>query len=417
MKRENNASIYKTRQVESRLRSFAAHFKAVLVTGARQVGKSTLIAHVFPDVKSITFDPVQDIYGARRDPDLFLDNFPPPLVLDEIQYAPEVLPALKRRMDRNAKPGQYFLSGSQQLALLRDITESLAGRVGILRLGPMTPYEALGFGAEQPWIERYLLSPGDSSVSARDYMPVKGGLARHLWRGAMPGALSMPDDLIPDYYRSYVETYVERDVRRQGEIRDLMEFGRFLGIAGASTAQEINISHFGREIGVTPRTARHWLDLLSACYQWIELPAYSGNAVKRVSGKRKGHILDSGLVCWLQRISSPDALAASPFLGAVFETFVISFLLNQAATMSMPPQAWHWRTSAGAEVDLVFERDGKLFPIEVKCKHALSVRDASGLRSFRATYPKKAMPGLIVYAGSEVFQLADGAIAVPWNAR
>lgn len=407
---------YKPRQIENRLKTFAKHFKAVLVTGARQVGKSTLLAHVFPDVKSVTFDSVQDIYGARTDPDLFLDNFPPPLILDEIQYAPELLPALKRRMDLKSEPGQYYLSGSQQLALLRDVTESMAGRVGILQLGPLTPYEILGEGTARPWIERCLETPDNPGVISRELLSNGGGFARHLWRGAMPGVLDMPDDLIPDYYRSYVETYIERDIRRQGEIRDLIEFGRFLSIAGATTAREINAAHIGREIGVSPRTARNWLDMLAACFQWHELPAYSGNAVKRVSGKRKGYVLDSGLACWLLRISSPDALAASPFLGAIFETFVVSFLLRQASMMPMPPQSWHWRTSGGAEVDLIFERDGKLYPIEVKCKHALGGHDTRGLRSFQSTYPDKAMPGIIVYAGKETYRIDKQIIAVPWNA-
>ena len=410
------AGEYRIRQIQERVKTFAGHFKAVLVAGARQVGKSTLLAHVFPALKAVTFDPVQDIYGARQDPDLFLDNFPPPLILDEIQYAPEILPALKRRMDLSDEPGQYFLSGSQQLALLRDVTESMAGRVGILRLGPLTPLELCGRGGEQPWIERYLQNPADAASIVRGCLTVRGGPARFLWRGALPGVLDMPDDLVPDYYRSYVETYVERDIRRQGEIRDLMDFGRFLGVAGALSAQEINASHIGREIGVSPKTARHWLDMLSACYQWLELPAYSGNAVKRVSGKRKGLFPDSGLICWLQRISSPDALAASPQLGAVFETFVVSSLLTQTALMAMPPQSWHWRAAGGAEVDLVLERDGKLYPIEVKCKSALSGHDARGLHSFRDTYPDRAMPGVIVYAGAEAYRLSEHVTAVPWNA-
>ena len=134
---------YRTRHLEKRLHALARHFKCVLVTGARQVGKSTLLAHAFPNLKSVTLDPIQDRFGVRRDPDLFLDNFPAPLIVDEIQFAPELLPALKRRMDQNAAPGQYFLSGSQNLALLRSVTESMAGRVGVLQLGVMTPLEIL----------------------------------------------------------------------------------------------------------------------------------------------------------------------------------------------------------------------------------------------------------------------------------
>ncbi|MBI2435321.1 MAG: AAA family ATPase, partial [Candidatus Hydrogenedentes bacterium] len=134
----------------------ARHFKGVLVVGARQVGKSTLLAHLFPKVKRVTFDPLQDVLGARRDPDLFLDNFAPPLILDEIQFVPELLPALKRRMDENPAQGQYLLSGSQQLALLRTVTESMAGRVGILHLGTLTPLEMEDAGGEEPWLKGYL---------------------------------------------------------------------------------------------------------------------------------------------------------------------------------------------------------------------------------------------------------------------
>ena len=407
---------YRPRQIETKLRNFAEHFKAILVAGARQVGKSTLLAHVFPGVRAITFDPLQDVFGARRDPDLFLDNFPPPLILDEIQFAPEILPALKRRVDRHEGPGQYFLSGSQQLALLRDVTESMAGRAGVLHLGPMTSLESAGLGAERPWLEHYLETPGELTGAIKRTIPSAGGLFPHLWRGLLPGTLDLPNEIIPDYFRSYVETYIERDVRRQGEIRNVTEFARFIGLAGALTAQEINTAHLGREIGVTPSTARHWLDMLSACYQWREIPAYSGNAVKRVSGKRKGLVGDSGLACWLGRISSPDALASSPSLGALFETFVLNGLLAQADVMPMPPQAWHWRTVGGAEVDLVLERDGKLYPIEIRCKTQLTRHDTRGIRAFRETYGGKVQPGVIVYAGKETYRLSDCAVAVPWNA-
>ena len=408
---------YRPRYLEKRLRTLAEHFKGVLVVGARQVGKSTLLAHVFPDIKSVTFDPLQDLYGARRDPDLFLDNFPAPLILDEIQFAPELLPALKRRMDRNPAAGQYFLSGSQQIALLRNVTESMAGRIGVLHLGVMTPAEAMGFGGETPWLEAYLENPADLSAFVREVPDRPEGVYRSLWRGLLPGTLDFPDDLIADYYRSYVATYVERDVRLQGEIRDLMEFTRFIGLAGALTAQEINMAQLGREIGVTPKTARHWLDMLVVCYQWREIPAYSGNAVKRISGKRKGYVGDSGLACWLQRISSSEALATSPLLGATFETMVVNALLNSADALAMPPRAWHWRTAGGAEVDLIFERDGKLYPIEIKCKSNLTGHDARGIRAFRDTYGDKVQPGLLIYAGSEAYRVSDQATALPWQTR
>ncbi len=409
--------LYRTRHMERRLQILAHHFKGVLVTGARQVGKSTLLAHMFPQMKQVTFDPVQDIYGARHDPDLFLDTFPAPLILDEIQFVPELLPALKRRMDTTQGSGQYFLSGSQQITLLRTITESMAGRVGLLSLGHMTLPEVHGFGADPPWLERYLECPADPFHYIKEVLPVSEGVFRMVWRGLMPGTLNLPDELIPDYYHSYLSTYIERDIRLQGEIRDVMEFARFIGLAGALTAQEINVAHLGREIGVTPRTARHWLDMLAACYQWREIPAYSGNAVKRVSAKRKGYMGDSGLVCWLQRISSPETLASSPMRGAVFETMLVNSLLNMAEVLPTPPQPWHWRTLAGAEVDLVFERDGRLYPVEIKCAANLTRHDARGILAFKETYGEKVQHGLILYAGHDPWKISEHATAVPWHIR
>jgi predicted AAA+ superfamily ATPase len=408
---------YRPRQIATRLTELARHFKVVLLTGARQVGKSTLLSRTFPELKMLTFDPLQDLFGARRDPDLFLDNFPPPLILDEIQFAPELLPAIKRRVDRSDAPGQYFLSGSQQLAVLKGVSESMAGRVGILHLSPMTLHEAAGRGSEQPWLERYLAGEVDPAALTSGLLPVEGGPARQLWRGMLPATLDLPDSILPDYFGSYVETYIQRDIRQQAEIRDVMAFARFVSLAGALTAQEINASQLGRELGIVPTTARHWLDMLAACFQWRELPAYSGNAVKRVASKRKGLIADSGLACWLQRISSPDALAASPMLGAMFETFALDMLLAQGEAMPIPPRAWHWRLTSGAEVDLVLERDGRLFPIEVKCKTQLEPRDWRGIKRFREAHGERVATGIIVYAGGEARRLSKDAIAMPWNAQ
>ncbi len=405
---------YQPRNMEKKLRELSKHFKGILLTGARQVGKSTLLAHLFPKTKSVTFDPIQDLYGVRQDPDLFLDNFPAPLILDEIQYAPELLPALKRRMDNQPGNGQYFLSGSQQMALLQDVTESMAGRVVVAGLGPMTPLERLGLGGTPPWIGTYLDSPDGLTGQVWKVMTREEGVYRPLWRGQLPGTLELPDSLLPDYYHSYVATYIERDVRRQGGVSDLSEFTRLVGLAAALTAQEINASQFGREIGVSSRTARLWLDILGMCHQWKELPAYHGNAVKRVSGKPKGYLGDTGLACWLQRISSPDALAAHPLAGALFETMVVNSLLSEAALLTAPPRAWHWRSTGGAEVDVVLERDGGLYPIEIKCKTVLSGHDLRGLRAFRDTYGKQVRHAVIVYAGTEVMRVAPDITAVPW---
>lgn len=408
---------YRPRYAESPLNRLAAHFKIVLVTGARQVGKTTLLRHAYPGLKHLVFDPFQDLYGAKADPDLLLDNFPAPLILDEIQFAPELLAALKRRVDRSEEKGQYFLTGSQNLAVLRSAGESLAGRAGILNLEGMTLDELLGHGNRGGWLSQYLDDPESILHSFAGPMTNVGGLARQLWRGSLPGLLDNADEVVPDYLRSYVETYIERDVRTAGDVRELAVFSRFLGLAAALTAQEINSSQLGRELGVKPDTARRWTDLLTATFQWRELLPYHGNAIKRLSGKSKGLFCDTGMACFLQRVSSPESLLVNPLLGAMFETWAVNAVLRQVISLPVPPQAYHWRTSGGAEVDLVLEWDGKLFPIEVKCKTTVGRHDTRGLRAFRETYSsRQVMPGLIIYAGGECYRVDESTIALPWNA-
>jgi hypothetical protein len=169
-------------------------------------------------------------------------------------------------------------------------------------------------------------------------------------------------------------------VRQAADIRELASFARFISVSAALTSTKVNTSQLGRDVGVAPATARKWLDILTYTYQWRELGPYHGNTVKRLSGKHKGLMCDSGLVCHLQRISSPEALAASPLLGPVFETWVVNNVHRQFSKLDVQPAAYHWRTAGGAEVDLVLERDGKLYPVEVKCKTKLSRRDTRGLR-------------------------------------
>jgi predicted AAA+ superfamily ATPase len=404
---------YRQRFAESRVEGLARLFKVVLVAGARQVGKSTMLAHLFPEVRTFVFDPVQDLYGARQDPDLFLDTYGPPLILDEIQYAAELLPAIKRRVDRNPAPGQYILTGSQNLGLLKSVAESLAGRVGIIDLGPLSMWELEGIPAEQAWLPRYLSGSGElTALRAAPGVSLK----RSLWRGGLPGLLPFPDDAVADYLRSYVQTYVERDVLTVQAIRQRTDFDRFLGLLGALSGQEINGAQIGRDVGVDPQTARNWLELLHLGYQWWDVPPYHGNAVKRLSNKRKGYLVDTGLACWLQRLSSPDAVMVSRLLGSLFETLVVNSIRAQATLSSLEPRLWHWRTDSGAEVDLVLEYEGRLYPIEIKCKTNPTGHDTRGLRAFRDTYADAQIaPGLIICACDEARRLDQWTVAIPWN--
>ncbi len=406
---------YRKRHLEHKILEASKYHKVILVLGARQVGKSTILKHLFPNIKMIVFDPTQDLYDARKDPDLFLDSFPPPLILDEVQFVPELLSALKRRVDLSAVKGQYFLTGSQNFSVMRNVAESMAGRVAILNLENLTLQEMLGLEDNAVWLPRYLVDPAKFFFQGSSIKP-PFSLVEFLWRGMFPGTLGFPNEQFPLFFQSYVQTYVERDVRNMENIQQFAEFDRFLGIIASLTAQEINPTHLGREIGISPSTARRWLDVLLHSYQWNELLPYHGNVLKRLTGKKKGMMKDTGLTCYLQRIPSPEALAMSPKLGGIFETWVVNYIQEQCAMLATPPMLYHWRTGNGAEVDLVLQWDDKLYPIEVKCKSNVGKADLSGMRAFRETYEgQQVMSGLVIYAGTECYKIDQDTVALPWT--
>lgn len=404
------------RHLGSRIQSASKHFKVILLLGARQTGKSTLLKHLLPDAQMIVFDPVQDLYEARKDPDRFLDLFPPPLILDEVQFVPELLAALKRRVDLSDKMGQYYLTGSQNFSMLKSVSESMAGRVAIFHLDPFTPLEMVGMGERKGWLDDYLANPEEFVHSSRPAIPRLPPLNEFLLRGTYPRATEMPIQELEPFFLSYIQTYVERDVRLVENIENLTLFGDFLRLCAVITSQEINASHLGRELGMSSQTARKWLNLLLYTYQWIEIAPYHGNATKRLSEKRKGYFKDTGLACHLLRIYSPESLVTSMKLGALFETWVVNYI-QELFTLTSVANCYHWRSHGGAEVDLILERDGAFYPIEIKCKSRPTSSDASSIRTFRQTYPKlKIMPGLVIHAGDETYPIDRETLALSWKA-
>lgn len=408
--------MYKDRIVTEKLRKLAGAFPSVVVTGARQVGKSTLLRHVFPDLETVVFDPVTDVGNARRDPDLFLDNHPAPLFLDEIQYAPELVPAIKRRIDRDPRPMRYLMTGSQQWQVLKSVAESLAGRTVFLNLEGFSVAEIAGQIPESHWLEHWLENPDAFLANAGPRLRIPRTLYETLWRGWLPQADQHNLDLIPSFFQGYLQTYIERDVRIVAEVEDWQQFGRFIQLAAALTAQEVNRSQLGRELGVTNQTAQRWLATLRATFQWYEVPAYHGNTIKRISGKPKGYFADTGLACSLQRVSSPQALAGHPMTGSLFETAVAAEIRKLSSVMATPPNLYHWRSHGGAEVDLLLERDGVLFPMEIKLTSNPGRRHTNGINAFRKTYPHlRIAPGLVVAPCERPQKISEQDYALPWD--
>ncbi|MFC1782756.1 ATP-binding protein [Planctomycetota bacterium] len=411
--------MYIERIITDRLKILAKNFPAVVVTGARQVGKSTLVQHTFgAEADCIVFDPVVDVENARQDPELFLDNHQTPMILDEIQYAPELVPVIKRRIDQDRAPGQYIMTGSQQWNVMKSIAESLAGRCVFLDLEGFNLAEIGQINTDSLWLEAYLDNPTTFLASNHSRIKLDTTLYELLWRGTLPEAKFLPLETISDFHSAYIRTYIERDVRLLAEVSDWQQFGRFIRLVAAITAQEIIHAKLGRELGLKPQTARRWLGMLMATFQWFEVPAYSGNTIKRISSKSKGYIADTGIACSAQAISSPSAIAAHPLWGSLFETAVVGEIRKQCSVLFPKPNIYHWRTYHGAEVDILLERDGRFFPIEIKAKSRPARSDTSGISAFRKTYPDLQIEkGLVIAPTERTLQISDNDYAIPWDVK
>ena len=407
---------YRHRDLSERLKHLFMHFPCIIVVGARQVGKSTLLTHLFPEASHILLDPVSDVQNIRRDPDLFLNNSRFPIIFDEVQYAPELIPALKRFIDNNKRPGQFLLTGSQQWGVLNTISESLAGRAIIITLEGFSLAEIANMPTEKPWLLHWLENPEQFLTKPAKRLPLPYSLYELLWRGTLPEANFLPKNVIADFHASYQRTYIERDIRLLANVSDLTQFGRFVRLVAALTAQEINYSELGRDIGITPQTAKRWLTSLAQTFEWFEIPAYSNNLIKRISEKPKGYFADTGQVCYSQMISSPEAVGAHPLWGALFENAVVSELRKQANLITTPPQFYHWRLHSGAEIDLILERDGKFYPIEIKAKSKINSSDAKNMNIFRKHYPHlNVQKGLIIAPSENIYAITENDWVLPWD--
>lgn len=407
---------YIPRLITAHLMRLLEHFPSVVVVGARQVGKSTLIKHLFPQYHYVLFDPYEDVENARRDPDLFLDNYPTPLILDEVQYAPEVISAIKRRIDRNKKPGQYILTGSQQWGVMKQMSESLTGRTIIIQLEPFALSEIAQSQAKESWLDQWMSSDQNLNILENRYLDLPRRTYEQLWRGFLPDAQTLPLDLIPSFHASYQKTYIERDIRLLADLPDLHQFTRFVRLAAAWTAQEINYQELGRDLGIANQTAKRWLSLLREIFEWVEIPAFSMNTIKRISTKPKGYFSDVGQVCYCQAISTPQALGNAPLWGAIFETAVVNEIRKLLLWTNNPSNLYHWRSHSGAECDLIIERNGTYYPIEIKANTRPTRNDTSGISAFRRTYPHLTIAkGLIICLADKSYLLSENDYALPWN--
>ncbi len=340
-------------------------FPVLLLTGPRQVGKSTFLDHMAePNRKFVTLDDLELRKQARDDPKLFLMNNPSPLVIDEIQYAPQLFPYIKmavdeaRREDPKNANGLYWLTGSQQFKMMKGVTESLAGRVGIFQMQGLSWQELTG-RSEPPF------RPDQFSVPLMKQL-TPGELYLRIWRGSFPEAEKFENDQLATFYRSYVQTYIERDVRDLTQVADADTFYQFLQAVAARQGQLLNYSALAESAGISQPTAKQWLNILAASGLVYLLRPYSSNLNKRLTSMPKIYMLDCGLAAYLSKWSSAEVLEAGNMNGAYFEAWCVGEIIKSYLNNGREPPCFFYRDCDQNEIDLLIEANGIYHPIEFK---------------------------------------------------
>lgn len=356
--------MYIKRTSEDVIKNLSKQFKVVLVTGARQVGKSTLLKHCDENRNYVSLDDLSERELAINEPKLFLETHKAPLIIDEIQYAPELLSYIKLIVDKSDKKGQYWLTGSQQFHLMKNVSESLAGRVGILDLMGLSLAELSQTPNNEPffldleYIEKRRENHKNYSTS---------DIFKIIYNGSFP-ALNNQDEFQDRnaFYSAYIRTYIERDIRDLSSISNEMKFLNFIRVVAARTGQVLKYSELANAVDISEPTAKTWLSVLVSSNIVYLLEPYYRNITKRMTKMPKIYFLDTGLCSYLTGWSSPEVIEKGAMNGAFFETFVVSEILKSYRHNGERPLIYWYRDTQQKEIDLLIERDGKLHPIEIK---------------------------------------------------
>jgi len=336
---------------------------AVIVTGARQVGKTSLIENLMPNIPKVELDDKLTLEMAKNSTAQFMELNPPPVFIDEVQYAPEIFHYIKMNVDKSKKKGQYFLSGSQPFRLMQNVSESLAGRAGVLTLYGLSLREINQETWDKPFLptKEYLLERKSEHVDTN----IKK-IWDIIWRGSYPELYEKPEYPWEIYYSDYLKTYIERDVRDLARVGDELQFLQFIRVLAARIGNILNLNDVAKEVQISHPTARHWLSILQTSGIVHLLPPYHNNFGKRVIKSPKLYFTDTGLACYLARWNSPENLMTGAMSGAYLETFIINEIIKSYVNFGKEAEIYFFRDSNGVEIDLMIYENGTLYPLEIK---------------------------------------------------
>lgn len=355
---------YIERDIQNKIISLSQEYSGILITGARQVGKTTVLKHLADKNREyVTLDDLEERRLAKNDPAMFLQMHSLPILIDEVQYAPELFSYIKIAIDSGAEAGSFWMTGSQTFRLMELAQESLAGRVAILRMPTLSQHEIYGNGRNKPFI----LELEDLKCRQKTNRPANmQEIYERIWRGSMPGLISEKFKDREVFYNSYVQTYIERDVSEIVERIDKLQFADFIRAAACRTGQLLNVHDIAKDVGVSDDTAKRWLGVLEKSDVIFYLRPYSNNLLKRAIKTPKLYFFDTGLVAYLTKYQSSEILQNGAINGAILENYVVAEMMKTYCNDAKECLLWYYRDKESNEIDMVMESNGVLHPFEIK---------------------------------------------------
>lgn len=359
--------MYISRHMERVVNDLSGQYPAIMIVGPRQVGKTTMLEHLMEQEgrgrAKVTLDDLTERELAKTDPKMFFQLHRPPVLIDEVQYAPELFPYIKMMVDERHQPGDFWLTGSQLFKMMEGVQESLAGRVALLHLSPLSQSEIMGCEEHGPFqLDLSMLMERQKQRKILD----APATFQQIFQGGMPARVTGVYENASIFYSSYIDTYMERDVRRLSAGIDSLKFLKFLRASAARAGQQLNYKGIADDAEIDQATAKNWLHILEALGIVFLLHPFSNNVLKRTVSTPKLYFYDTGLVCYLTRWTSAETAMEGAMNGALLENYVVAEIVKSYQNVGQEAFLYYYRDSDAKEIDLLLERDGRLFPVEIK---------------------------------------------------